>query len=82
MSCLFPASSTLGHVEDDKKQCHDLACLCCWGHAKSAPFSEWFEPLGKKESYFSKNKGLQCPCVWKNIVFIIPITLDPNLHEC
>lgn len=38
--------------------------------------------LKKRKLFFSKNKGMKFPCFWKNILFMVPGTLESNLHEC
>lgn len=82
MNCLFPISYTLDHVEDDKE-------LVSWPHpplllgrCQVSSFLRVVCISWRKESYFSKNKGMKFPCFWRNILFMVPGTLESNLHEC
>lgn len=63
-----------------KNSWHDLACFCCLKCWVSSFFRE-VSTIWGEESYFSKNKGMKFSCVQKNRLFIISVTLDPNLYE-
>lgn len=75
----FPISYTLDHVKDDKELVSWYRLPLLFGRCRVSSFLRVVWTTWRK---LSKNKGVKFPYFQKNILFIVPGTLDPNLYEC